>query len=726
MQQQHLTSAQITRRSGSNLALSFVSLNKAKRDAMNVFYAFCRVVDDASDNESLPLWEKRKQLDFWRDEIESIPTQTCKSPLGKELTAITQQYRIPIQLYREIILGVEADLTKSRYSNFKELSEYCYRVASAVGLVSIEIFGYKSPLIKDYAIALGMAFQLTNILRDVKTDASRDRIYLPQDELKEWNITEEDILCGNWNSNTRNYFRHFAIRAEHYYNRAQRYLSKEEQQNMIAAELMRDIYWAVLQKIIRLDYNVFAHSASLNKLEKLYYIFKNLFWPFYKTPKLKPPKKVLIIGAGWAGQAAAVNLAKQGHIVTLLETRKFIGGRAHSFKELTLNETVDNGQHILMGCYHETLKFLQELNADSYLYKQDTLDLHFITHQGKARLKVSRKHGFLAPLIAIFRYPALNWQDRFSVLRLGFKIALGINPDVHINARQWLQNERQTPQAIKALWEPLCLAAINLHTNTASASLLAEVIRRIFTGPASDTKIILSTVGLTELTQDAVENYLRYCNGKLILGQTAHTLNIDDKRIHSVQYGKDQEWKGDAVISTVPWHSLKKLIPHESDLYQICSIFSGSTILTWQLWFDGEIFKETFVGLLDSPIHWIFNKNTFTQQSSKNGYPYTFVISGIESIEGWTSEKMEQLALSECHKFFPESRKLKVLHRYFYKSQDATFIANPQVEPYRPGVRTEWQNLALAGDWTDTGLPATIEGAVKSGHRAAAFIDDVI
>ncbi len=726
MQHQHLTSTQITRRSGSNLALSFVSLNKAKRNAMNVFYAFCRVVDDVSDNDNLPLWEKRKQLDFWRNEVESLASGKCQSPLGKELIAITEQYRIPAQLYREIILGVEMDLTKSRYTHFDELSQYCYRVASAVGLVSIEIFGYKSPLIKDYAVSLGMAFQLTNILRDVKVDASRNRIYLPQDELSQWKISEENILKGEWNSNTRDYFRHFALRAEHYYHKAQRYLSEEEQQNMIAAELMRDIYWAILKKITRLDYNVFAYSARLSKLEKFYYIIKNLFWPFYKTPKLKIPKKVLVIGAGWAGQAAAINLARQGHTVTLLEARKFIGGRAHSFKELTLNEIVDNGQHIFMGCYYETLKFLRDLNVDHYLHTQDALDLHFMTHQGSHRFKVSKKHGPLAQLIALARYSALDWKDRISILRLATKIAIGINPDIHLNARQWLQNEKQTSQAIKALWEPLCLAAINLHIDTASAILLAEVIRRTLTGSASDTKIMLSTVGLTELTQDAVKNYLHYCNGQLILGQTAHTLTIEDKRIYSVKYGKDQEWKGDAVISAIPWHNLKKIIPQESDLYKISCVFSGSTILTWQLWFDGEIFPQPFVGLLDSPLHWIFNKNAFSHQTSKHGHPYTFVISGVESTEGWTSERMEALALTECHKFFPQSRQRKVLHRYFYKSQDATFVASPEVEPYRPGVRTEWQNFVLAGDWTDTGLPATIEGAVKSGFRAAAFVDTVI
>ncbi|MCS7063320.1 MAG: hydroxysqualene dehydroxylase HpnE [Methylacidiphilales bacterium] len=726
MQFQQLTSTQITRRSGSNLALSFVSLTKAKRQAMSVFYAFCRVIDDAADDETLPLWEKRKQLEYWRNEIAAIPSQSCKSPLGRELALITHQYRISTHLYQEILLGVETDLTQMRYATFNDLSQYCYRVASAVGLVSIEIFGYKSPLIKEYAVALGMAFQLTNILRDVKIDAARGRIYLPQEELAEWQISESDILTSVWNSRVREYFRHFALRAEHYYNRARRYLSHEEYDNMLAAELMREIYWAILQKIIRNDYNVFARPIGLSKIEKLYLIFKNLFSPFQKKPRFNPPKKVLIIGAGWAGQAAALTLARQGHTVTLLEARKFMGGRAHSFKELTINETIDNGQHILMGCYRHTLKFLDELNVRKHLYEQEALELHFFTHEGYAHFSAKPGYTPFPLLAALFKFPLLNWYDRLCILRLCIKLSLRLLPDIQLNAREWLQNENQTAQAIKILWEPLCLAAINLPLETAAASLFAEVIHRTLCSSSLDARIILSRVGLTELIENPVKNFLRYCNGEVIQGQPAQSFEFEDRRIRSVRYGTDKEWKGDAIISAIPWHSLKKLIPQESDLFQICSIFSGSSILTWQLWFDAEIFPQPFVGLIDSPIHWIFNKNAFSLHPSKNGFPYIFVISGVESIEGWTSERLEKLALDECHRFFPASRHIKILHRYFYKSQDATFVASPSVEPYRPGVRTEWQNLVLAGDWTDTGLPATIEGAVQSGYRAAAFVDDVL
>jgi phytoene/squalene synthetase len=189
------TGERITRKSGSNLALSFICLPKEQRQAMSTFYAFCRTVDDIVDETSLPLSERQAQLLAWREDIQAIYRGNPIQPLAQELAPVVRQYLIPPEPLLEILAGVEMDLTKTRYETFAELEKYCYGVASAVGLVSINIFCCQTRAARDYAIALGMAFQLTNILRDVAYDLQKfGRIYLPQEECR---IEAKDIGDGS-------------------------------------------------------------------------------------------------------------------------------------------------------------------------------------------------------------------------------------------------------------------------------------------------------------------------------------------------------------------------------------------------------------------------------------------------------------------------------------------------------------------------------------------------
>ncbi len=212
----------ITQSAKSNLALSFASLPEAERRAMSIFYAFCRVVDDVADSTELPIEEKQRQLGEWRKEIHRAYMDAPLTPLGREMAQIIRTYLIAPTPLEEILNGMEMDMSILRYPNFALLEQYCYRVASAVGLVSIDIFGCRHPQTRDYAVALGMAFQLTNILRDVKKDASFGRIYLPLDELAAFGVTEADIMEGRFNEKMRQLFRFQHHRARHYFAKAHR------------------------------------------------------------------------------------------------------------------------------------------------------------------------------------------------------------------------------------------------------------------------------------------------------------------------------------------------------------------------------------------------------------------------------------------------------------------------------------------------------------------------
>ena len=267
----------LTKKSASNLAPAFILLPREKRDAMSALYAFCRAVDDVADEDSVPTDQRREQLAAWRADIRRACENTNPEfILNQEFEPVIQQFKLPFALFDELIKGCEMDLDTLRYDNFEQLELYCHRVASVVGLLSIEIFGYKNPACHDYAVYLGNALQLTNILRDVKSDAARGRIYLPQTELKKFNVTDAEILNSQYSD------RYFALassvaeRAKHFYSLAQTTLPPEDRKSMVAAELMGSVYWQLLQKLERGKFDVFGpQPLKLSKPHKLALIFKS-------------------------------------------------------------------------------------------------------------------------------------------------------------------------------------------------------------------------------------------------------------------------------------------------------------------------------------------------------------------------------------------------------------------------------------------------------------------
>src|SRR4029434_5467197 len=218
-------SRSITRKSASNLALAFILLPKAKREGMTALYAFCREVDDVADDERVPVGERRIRLAAWRADVaRSCAGQPPDLQVNSESQPIMAAHKLPFALFDELIRGVEMDLDVKRYESFERLEEYCYRVASVVGLLSIEIFGYKNPECRPYADALGKALQLTNILRDVRTDAERGRIYLPISELVRFGVTENEILRFEYSDRFRQLAAAVAERACHFYRLARQTL----------------------------------------------------------------------------------------------------------------------------------------------------------------------------------------------------------------------------------------------------------------------------------------------------------------------------------------------------------------------------------------------------------------------------------------------------------------------------------------------------------------------
>jgi 15-cis-phytoene synthase len=258
--------AQITRTSKSNLALAFVSLDRERRRGITTFYAFCRVIDDIADDVDLRVEEKTRRLSQWREWLrEARPNE---SSFAVDVRGLMTKYALAPEMLEEIIAGVEMDLSVKRYQTFEELRVYCYRVASAVGLVSIEIFGYRNPACKEYAIQLGLALQMTNIIRDVGKDLRDGRIYLPQEDLARFNYSAKELQDRQYDDRFVQLMQFEAERARQFFARAAEVLPREDRRSMVAAEIMASIYRGLLRRMELDKFRVFEKEYGLNKLEK--------------------------------------------------------------------------------------------------------------------------------------------------------------------------------------------------------------------------------------------------------------------------------------------------------------------------------------------------------------------------------------------------------------------------------------------------------------------------
>jgi phytoene synthase len=261
----------ITRKSASNFTTAFMFLSREKRDGMSALYAFCREVDDVADEESVPVAKRREQLVAWRADIRrACESQPPQFVVNRELQPFIQRHHLPFKLFDELLQGVEMDLDIKRYADYPELEKYCYHVASVVGLLSIEIFGYTNPACREYAVHLGKALQLTNILRDVRTDAERGRIYLPLSELVRFKVTEEEILRGEYSPRFRELAKSVAERARYFYQQARVTLPAADRRSMVAANLMGEVYWRLFRKLERQEFDVFGPKKTrLTKWQKI-------------------------------------------------------------------------------------------------------------------------------------------------------------------------------------------------------------------------------------------------------------------------------------------------------------------------------------------------------------------------------------------------------------------------------------------------------------------------
>jgi hydroxysqualene dehydroxylase len=451
---------------------------------------------------------------------------------------------------------------------------------------------------------------------------------------------------------------------------------------------------------------------------------------------------VIVIGAGFAGLSAAVRLTREGARVLVLEARSRLGGRATAFPDRDTGELVDNGQHVLMGCYTETLAFLREIGAQDNLRLDPQLAVTMIDRAGRrTRLSCPALPPPLHLVAGVLEWEALSWRDRVGMLgmatplknarrELEGRAVKAASPDETVE--NWLIRNGQTPRLRELLWDPLALAALNQPPDQAAAPLFARVLAEAFSDDPRAAAIALPTRPLHLMYAEPAREFIERHGGEVRTGATAKlVLSADGGAIAGVRSGTDT-WATSRVISSVPWFALADLFDQVpaalSGVVERAGRMASSPIVTVNLWFDRRVLDLPFVGLPGRAMQWVFDKRLVfgrghgDDASSGDDDPehLSLVSSGAAEILAETNEALIRRAHDELLDALPGVRAAKLTRATVIREPRATFSLAPG-QPARPSTRTELKGFLLAGDWIDTGLPATIESAVRSGHRAAAF-----
>jgi squalene-associated FAD-dependent desaturase len=422
-------------------------------------------------------------------------------------------------------------------------------------------------------------------------------------------------------------------------------------------------------------------------------------------------KRCLIIGGGIAGLNAASILTSKKIPVTLIESSPKPGGRTYSFLDKDTDTVIDNGQHIMMGCYSDTLSFVKLIGAENNFDYQKNLTLNFL-HKSKKHYRLNANVYFYPVnlLYAILRYNILSTNEKFSfigfILKLPFLSERSLR---NLNVKEWLVKENQSVNAIKYFWEILCVGALNTSLEKASALIFYKILMQIFLKGNFASTIILPKHGLSESLIDSAIFFIVKNGGKIIPSETVKELIIENQKIVTVKSDTNSYNNYDFVISALPLYGLEKIIPLKA--LDINLEIQYSAILNIHLWISGFKFQEKFYGLLDSQLHWIFVKENHIN----------IVISNANTMAEKSKEEIFDLVMDELEQFI-SINKSDVQHYKIIKGKRATFIPEIDISNRRPNSKTKIKNLFLAGDWINTGLPSTIESAAKSGRIAADLV----
>ncbi|MBI3189145.1 MAG: oleate hydratase [Ignavibacteriales bacterium] len=458
---------------------------------------------------------------------------------------------------------------------------------------------------------------------------------------------------------------------------------------------------------------------------------------------LKSHIEVIIIGGGLSGLAAAVELASHGAQVTLFEQSPKLGGRCYSFIDEKTGDVVDNGQHVLVGAYHNTLRYLEMIGTRSLLKEQNKLSLPFFHPQkGFHTFSVSSLPKPFHLTTGMLKFSLLSFWERKRLLNVGLDLQQWNQKKeellAHLTIDEWLTSLNQSEEAKKCFWNPISISVMNELPERASALLFARSLRSTFLGKKSVSAMLIPTVGQTELYATPAEEFLKQHKAKIHLNSPVEKIICKDGKAIGLEVG-GKFIKAGHIICAVPYFALPGLLPDDVkriEPFTHIDKIKSSPIVSIHLWFEKEFIEEDFVGLVRMKLQWIFNRRKIIGSSANSWSPpagglqlISAVISGAHEEVKLSKDELVSLALNDINKIFTETgnrkqktENRKLLHSIVIKEKRATFSPTNENERFRPNTISQIDNLFLAGDWTNTGLPATIEGAVMSGFEAGRTV----
>ena len=438
---------------------------------------------------------------------------------------------------------------------------------------------------------------------------------------------------------------------------------------------------------------------------------------------------IVVVGAGFAGLSAAAVLAEQGARVLVLEARPQLGGRATAFPDRTSGELVDNGQHVLFGCYRETFAFLDRVGALDNVRRQPSLVVPYIDAVGRrTELRCPLLPSPLHLVAAVLDWDAMPWRDRLSVLRLAGPLRkarrelesvgrVSVAP-AGTTVSEWLREHGQGPKLRSWLWEPLAVAALNQPPEVAAAAPFVRVLAEMFGPDPSDAALVLPARPLHLMYAEPARRFIEDRGGSVRTNALARVI-VNDERVAGVDV-RGESILCPNVICAVPWYGLKGVFGGQPpvgmhDTVAAADETGSMPIVTVNLWYDRRVMDEAFVGLPGRAMQWVFDKRLAFGSDASH---LSLVASGAEALAREDAPALIARAVREVAEAIQGARQAAFVRGTVIREKRATFSLAPG-QPQRPRVETAVRGLTLAGDWIDTGLPGTIESAVVSGHWAA-------
>ena len=435
-------------------------------------------------------------------------------------------------------------------------------------------------------------------------------------------------------------------------------------------------------------------------------------------------KTAIVVGGGVAGMSAACALAEAGLRVNLVERRGYLGGRASSYRHPGVDEVIDNCQHVLFGCCTNLIGFYQRIGVAERIHWTSTMTM---IEPGGQRTPLKSSWWLPAPLHglpSLLAAKALSRDDKLALAHAFRKLMRPVQPDSTETLGEWLTRNGQTPGAIDRFWRLVIASALNADVDRIALPYAAKVIRELFLNSAGAGAMGMSTVPLSELYAGA-EQFPREHGGEVVFNASVDGAAWDEETSQWTVSTRSGEQLADFLVLALPFEGTAQLLPRmppadgvEKLAGQIGKHEHGP-ICSVHLWFDREVTDLDHAVLLDREIHWMYNKSRLQPWRKMKGTYLELVVSASQKFAALSREEAIDLAVHELAEFFPEVATAKVDKAALVKEVRATFTVPPGIDAARPTAISPWPNCVLAGDWTATGWPSTMESAARSGHMAA-------